>query len=525
MIWTDCDQEGEKIGSDIKDICCTANSAIVVSRARFLAIKPEQIKHAWESPTQLNMNQVKAVNARKELDLRIGSTFTRYQTLGLRKVFPELGNEKNISYGSCQFLTLGFVVERYKAVNRFVREKFCNIHVVTEREGTKVNFNWDKDKFFNVNDCNKIYSDLTMDQPVIANVVEVTNKETKKYKPFPLTTVELQKARYHFLRMSSDEIMDIVQSLYSKGFISYLRTETDQFDDYHFNFQELIRAQTQDQVWGDFASSLLDKKITTRKGKRNDQAHLPIHLVQYASELTSKEKDVYEFVARRFLACCSDDAKVNETIAKIKIKEESFTARGLVILEQNYLDVYPYDCFSDKGLSNFVCNETFKPKECTMEEGENTKPEYLTEAELIDIMDKNGIGTDSIIHKHIKKLIDREFIEKQIHENITYLIPSNLGLALFEGYNSIAFDESLTKPFLRVKMKQNLKEICDRTLDKSAFLIKNINKYRDILSITHNNSQRLIEGFEKYFTSCCESDEVRKIFNDIMNVENPKTVR
>ena len=90
----------------------------------------------------------------------------------------------------------------------------------------------------------------------------------------------------------------------NKGLISYPRTETDQFDDHHFNFQELIQAQTQDQRWGDFASTLLDKNITTRKGRHNDQAHPPIHPVQYAPGLTGKEKTVYEFVVRRFLACC-----------------------------------------------------------------------------------------------------------------------------------------------------------------------------------------------------------------------------
>lgn len=73
-----------------------------------------------------------AVDARQELDLRIGASFTRYQTLRLRQKFqgsqsctrsPEgdsmsypsfpIGLDENvISYGPCQFPTLGFVVER-----------------------------------------------------------------------------------------------------------------------------------------------------------------------------------------------------------------------------------------------------------------------------------------------------------------------------------------------------------------------------------------------------------------------------
>lgn len=63
-----------------------------------------------------------------------GAAFTRLQTLRLQKVFPQKLADKLISYGSCQFPTLGFVVERYKAIEEFVSEQFWKI----------------KSKFFNV---------------------------------------------------------------------------------------------------------------------------------------------------------------------------------------------------------------------------------------------------------------------------------------------------------------------------------------------------------------------------------------
>lgn len=56
-----------------------------------------------------------------------GASFTRFQTLRLQKVFPEVLNDSLISYGSCQFPTLGFVVERYKQVQAFVPEPFWKI--------------------------------------------------------------------------------------------------------------------------------------------------------------------------------------------------------------------------------------------------------------------------------------------------------------------------------------------------------------------------------------------------------------
>lgn len=57
----------------------------------------------------------------------LGAAFTRLQTLRLQKVFPQKLADKLISYGSCQFPTLGFVVERYQAIENFIEEAFWRI--------------------------------------------------------------------------------------------------------------------------------------------------------------------------------------------------------------------------------------------------------------------------------------------------------------------------------------------------------------------------------------------------------------
>lgn len=60
-----------------------------------------------------------------------GAAFTRFQTLRLQRIFPEVLAEQLISYGSCQFPTLGFVVERFKAIQAFVPETFHRIKGMT----------------------------------------------------------------------------------------------------------------------------------------------------------------------------------------------------------------------------------------------------------------------------------------------------------------------------------------------------------------------------------------------------------
>ena len=156
--------------------------------------------------------------------------------------------------------------------------------------------------------------------------------------------------------------MKIAEKLYSKGFISYPRTETNIFPK-EIDLKRLVQMQTADRNWGEFASRILNSTSgpTPRQGKKTDKAHPPIHPTKYTSELTGNDKKVYEFVVRHFLACCQKDAVGEETVVNIDINGEKFTAKGLIILERNYLEVYPYENWASKEIHNYTLNETFTP--------------------------------------------------------------------------------------------------------------------------------------------------------------------
>lgn len=73
---------------------------------------------------------------------------------------------------------------------------------------------------------------------------------------------------------------------------------------------------------------------------------------------------------------------------------------GLVVLARNYLNVYPYDKWVGKELPEFAEGEEFVPTVCELREGQTTKPALLTEADLVTLMDKNGIGEPSHARRH-----------------------------------------------------------------------------------------------------------------------------
>lgn len=61
----------------------------------------------------------------------------------------------------------------------------------------------------------------------------------------------------------------------------------------------------------------------------------------------------------------------------------------------NYLDVYPYEKWTDKSIGAYSLGSTYHPDaySVAMKAGQTCPPQLLSEPELIGTMDKNGIGT------------------------------------------------------------------------------------------------------------------------------------
>ncbi|GAC93441.1 hypothetical protein PHSY_001006 [Pseudozyma hubeiensis SY62] len=524
MIWTDCDREGEHIGSEIVTEVRKVRPNIRVMRARFSAIIDSQIHAACQNTVDLDWRAADAVESRIQLDLRVGAAFSRMQTLGLQNRIPALGEERQvISYGPCQFPTLGFVVDRYKKVVHFVPEPFwlLQVHKTRSMSGgdpspddppddiRKVVFNWDRVHLFDKRVV-QTFRDLCRANPD-ATVDNVTNKQTKKWKPYPLTTVELQKSGSRLLRLTPKRILDVAESLYQKGFLSYPRTETDQYDK-DFDFTSLIAKQTADGAWGNVAQRLLDGAFERpRNGKNNDKAHPPIHPTSHANGLTGDDKRVYEYVTRRFLASCWTDAIGNQTSVAIVIAGEKFHASGLVILQRNYLEVFTYDKWEGNLLPPFVRGETFRPTRFEMKEGATSPPKLLTEADLVNLMDKNGIGTDATIAEHIAKVVERRYVMQVKEGKTTYLVPSTLGIGLVEGYNQLNLEKSLSKPLLRRETEFRMSLICAGQRSKAETMAESIEEYRQVFALTNRQFDRIAATVLQYLTDPNAGQEARAV--------------
>lgn len=522
IIWTDCDREGENIGFEIIEEALSVNRNLVIKRAVFSALTTSDIERAMMNLQEPNKNLSDAVEVRKSIDLIIGSSFTRMQTLLFReKFFPNLifedKKKKILSYGPCLFPTLYFIVLRAEQRRQFKKEQFWYLQVEVEKklsENDKIMFNlsnenqnnnkkndeeYDEDQDlidimednddnnnkvnkkgkigkkinkkqnnkkneFNSNNNNNNYQNnkinnnnndnsdcfktifnweknnpekitnyqvirdkyLSINDETFAKIIHSDKRAKPKYRPFPLNTVEFTKLATRKLRINSHKAMEIAEKLYTKGFISYPRTETEIFAD-NFNFKNFLAEQTKSEQWGDFVEKLIDQKneansnFWARKGKHDDKSHPPIYPVKFSGEIHSlnhEEKQVYELIARHFIATVCDDAILEETTIKLKIKNEIFAKTGTIVRKFGYLEVYKYETWSDNVLPDFQLDEMIplarrndqnfeKRYFLYVEMGTTSPPELLREADLIGLMDENGIGTDATIAEHIKNVQDK----------------------------------------------------------------------------------------------------------------------
>nr|XP_025719870.1 DNA topoisomerase 3-alpha [Callorhinus ursinus] len=505
VIWTDCDREGENIGFEIIHVCRAVKPNLPVLRARFSEITPRAVRAACENLTEPDQRVSDAVDVRQELDLRIGAAFTRFQTLRLQRIFPEVLAEQLISYGSCQFPTLGFVVERFKAIQAFVPEIFHKIKVTHDHTDGVVDFNWKRHRLFNHTACLVLYQ-LCMEDPR-ATVVEVRSKAKSKWRPQALDTVELEKLASRKLRINAKETMRIAEKLYTQGYISYPRTETNIFPK-DLNLTVLVEQQTLDPRWGAFAQSILERGgPTPRNGNKSDQAHPPIHPTKYTDSLQGDEQRLYEFIVRHFLACCSQDAQGQETTVEIDIAQERFVAHGLMILARNYLDVYPYDHWSDKTLPVYERGACFQPSTVEMVDGETSPPQLLTEADLIALMEKHGIGTDATHAEHIETIKARMYVGLTADKRF---LPGHLGMGLVEGYDSMGYE--MSKPDLRAELEADLKLICEGKKDKWVVLRQQVQKYKQVFIEAVAKAKKLDEALAQYFGEGAEVAQQEAIY-------------
>ena len=118
--------------------------------------------------------------------------------------------------------------------------------------------------------------------------------------------------------------------------------------------------------------------------------------------------------------------------------------------------MYIYEKWSDKEIHLYQEGQVFMPTSIDMVQEETSAPQLLTEADLISLMDKYGIGTDATHAEHIDTIKSRQYVGL-VDEK--HLMPGKLGIGLVMGYDNMGFE--MSKPYLRSGLEKDLKLYVD----------------------------------------------------------------
>ncbi|KAG9487489.1 hypothetical protein GDO78_007378 [Eleutherodactylus coqui] len=439
VLWLDCDKEGENICFEVLDAVQPVMNRShtgehTVYRAKFSSITDTDIMNAMNRLGEPNKNEALSVDARQELDLRIGCAFTRFQTKYFQGKYGNLDSSL-ISFGPCQTPTLGFCVERHDKIQSFKPETYWVLQVKVSRgQEHPLTLDWDRVRVFD-REIAQMFLNLTKTSRE-AKVESVTKKEKAKQRPQALNTVEMLRVASSALGMGPQHTMQIAERLYTQGYISYPRTETTHYPE-NFDLKGTLRQQANNPFWGDTVKALLAENINRPRKGSDAGDHPPITPMRSATEaeLGGDAWRLYEYITRHFIATISYDCKYLQTSIGFCVGCERFTSTCKEVISPGFTEVMPWlGIPMEESFESCERGDKFNVDEIKLLEKQTCPPDYLTEAELITLMEKHGIGTDASIPVHINNICQRNYVTV---ESGRRLKPTSLGIVLVHGYYKI----------------------------------------------------------------------------------------
>ncbi|KAG9394971.1 DNA topoisomerase 3 beta [Carpediemonas membranifera] len=519
ILWLDNDREGENICFEVLDAIRPVLAKVSgkqIYRAIFSAITTQEVRHAMATLKDPNKDESDSVEARQELDLKIGVSFTRFQTRYFQAKFGDL-DSRVISYGPCQTPTLGFTVARHDEIVRFKPQTHytCTIAIPS---GYKAGDN----SAFQLAVSNPSYrvlmrstkgSSVTKTRVMAevdrckavnhATVSSIKKASGKIGRPGALNTVGMMKLASTWLSMSSDYTMALAEQLYISGAISYPRTESTRYPD-SMDVTGLFRSFKTDPTFSRFVETY-QGAIKVNTGGVNMGDHPPITPTGHhpGPEISGDRARLYDMICRVFLASNAPNAQTESVTMTLTVGESEFKARETKVTKPGFRDVLlgfsdededdlPDEADRDvSGLPDVAAGETIPVVSVSTVQGVTRPPSYLTEAQLIDRMEKNGIGTDASIATHIKNIQERNYVTMTDRR----LVPTALGICLVHGYQQI--DRSLVSPQIRADIERDIMTVAEGKMTLQALLTKALADYR----ARFVNFQRHVGDMEGLFSA------------------------
>ncbi|GAA1586681.1 type I DNA topoisomerase [Actinoplanes couchii] len=470
---TDEDREGEAIAWHLIE---TIKPKVPFKRMVFHEITKPAIQAAVANPRDIDRSLVDAQEARRILDRLYGY-----------EVSPVLWKKvmRGLSAGRVQSVATRIVVERERQRMAFRSAEYWDIlaHLAVQGQvegprtfnATLIALNGDriatgKDFEPTTGQLRPASTAVQLDgdgarglaarlenRPFTVTRTEEKPYRRRPYAPFITSTLQQEAARK--MRSSSQQTMRTAQSLYEKGYITYMRTDS-------VNLSETAVAAARRQIaelYGPGNVPPQPRKYTT-KAKGAQEAHEAIRPAgdnfrtpgEVANELSSDEFRLYELIWRRTIASQMTDAVGNSISVRIRAttaagEEADFAASGKTITDPGFLRAYVESSDdenaesddAERRLPNLVKDQPLSADALNAAGHHTSPPARYTEASLVKALEELGIGRPSTYSSIMQTIQDRGYVEKRGQA----MIPSFLAFAvigLLEGHYPRLVDYNFT---------------------------------------------------------------------------------
>lgn len=438
VVATDYDSEGSVIGYNILKFVCMSENA---KRMKFSTLTASELRDSYEKASPgLDFPQIEAGLARHSLDFLWGINLSRALTLAIKKASNYF---KILSTGRVQGPSLRIVAKREKEIKKFVKKPYWEIdaklrtkkneEVVAKHKEGKI---WDKKQAQDIKDrC----------EGKDAVVSKTSKRKYKQNPPHPFDLTTLQTEAYGAFGFTPTQTLEVAQSLYESGLISYPRTSSQKLPA-RLGLKAIIQKIGQQKEYREIAEKVMKGRMKPNEGKKDDPAHPAIFPTGDLPKKISKwEAKLYDMVVRRFLAVFGEPA-LRETIdVTFDISGEEFVAKGKRTLEKNWIEIYgKYVNYEEQVLPELKKGDVLEVIEILLLEKETQPPNRYNEASLVKELERLNLGTKATRAHIIKTLYDRGYIhEKKIEV-------TELGFAVVETLEKHCpemLSEKLTREF------------------------------------------------------------------------------
>lgn len=416
---TDPDREGESIAYHVEYLLKGENSKSQISnskrfrRVTFHEITKIAIEEALKHPGVVDIPMVNAQQARRVLDRLVGYTLS---PVLWRKV------RRGLSAGRVQSVAVRLIVDKEREIKKFIPVEYWEIFV--DVRGRTQEFRIELVKIDNKpakigsgEVAKTVIGDL---EKAEYRVSEITSEEQHSSPYPPFTTSLLQRAGSNVFSWSAKMTMQIAQSLYEHGYITYHRTDS-------FNLASEAVLMARDYVSKTHGSEYLpkEKRVYKIKAASAQEAHEAIRPTDVsrvgadltASGMTSRHQKLYDLIRTRFLQCQMADARFDktsiivETLRQAQGLQYTLRADGKRMIFDGYLKLGKTS--EDIFLPEVVSGETLSLIKVDPTQKFTNHPSRYSEAGLIKELEKRGIGRPSTYAAIISTIQDRGYVVKE----------------------------------------------------------------------------------------------------------------